>query len=124
MRVDAVETGRRPLALTKARMYAPQGVKVLAEILTTQNWGHRALVALDWQPEEFANDPAHRDDAVLRIYVWFAVPEKKRYLEVNWVLDANDVFSSNDITRDDLIWVISGLEDKVRESLARAGVAT
>lgn len=118
MKVSVIELGKRPSILTKARMNAPQGSKALGQILESQRWAESAIVALDWQPEELNG----LNDAIIRLVVSRYVPERKRFLDITLNLDVNDIFTRDEINRNDLIWVVDSIHDKLKFELQRVGV--
>lgn len=121
MNVSVLELGSRPSLLTKARLNAPQGAKAIGALLGQQEWADLAMVALDWQPDELAGGE-RANDAVLRMLVYKEVKPRNRVLTISWNLDVNDIFTKDQITRDDLMWVVDELKQKLNYELHRAGV--
>lgn len=120
MIVEVAEAGDRPAVLTKARMNAPQGVKALGMIFAAQDWADKVNILLDWQPEELSQSE-YKNDAIVRVHVMKRVPPG-RLLNLTENFDVNDIFTLDQLTRDDFIWIVDGFKDKMEAELKRAGV--
>jgi len=114
--VVAVELGERPLVFTKARRFAPEGVKILAELLGHMKFADDGIVVLDWsnatgrQPEEVAV-PVVFVSAVKRV--------GERFLTVEVRLDVEDTFGRDELVADDFINIIRSMEDKMNSTIER-----
>lgn len=117
MMVEVVEAGERPSVLTKARMQAPVGSKFLGELFARQDWADKAIVMLDWQPEELAQSE-HKSDAIVRVSVYKRWEGRLLTLEQNF--DVNDLFSANTITQQELGWITEDFRKKLDYEIARA----
>lgn len=120
MIVEVAEVGSRPVLWTKARLNAPHGVRKLGELFSEQNWADKAIVVLDWQPEELA-DSEHKHDAIVRVFIYKRVRELGRRIDLNLNLDVNDLFSKDVITASELGWVTDEFKKKLDYELQRVG---
>lgn len=117
MNVVAVEMGDRPRLMTKARRFAPEGVKLLAELLGHMRFADDGIVVLDWQnvtnrqPEE-AWVPVVFVSAVKRV--------GERYLTVEVRLDVEDLFGNDQIVADDFLSIVRSMEDKMNATIERS----
>lgn len=116
MNVVAVEMGERPQVFTAARRFAPEGVKVLAELLGHMQFADDGIVVLDWsnatqrQPEE-AWVPVVFISTVKRV--------GERFLTVEVRLDVEDTFGRDELIADDFLTIISSMEDKMNTTIER-----
>lgn len=117
MNVVAVEMGERPLVMTKARRFAPQGVKVLAETLGHMQFADDGIVVLDWS-NSTGRQPEEAWVPVVFVTAVKAVGE--RYLTVEVRLDVEDLFGKDQFVADDILTVISSMEDKMNTTIERA----
>ena len=115
MIVEVVEVGERPLLLTKARINAPKGTAKLGELFGRQDFADKAIVMLDWQPEEVeqASTP------VVRVYVYKRVGLRLLTLEQRY--DVNELFEKDIATTNDLGWITEEFNKKLNYELARMG---
>lgn len=117
MNVVAVELGDRPAILTYSRRFAPEGVKLIAELLGHMQFADDGIVVLDWsnvtnrQPQEVAK-PVVFISALKRVH------DKTLTVEVR--LDVDDTFGRDQITAEDFLVIIKSLEDKTNSALAAA----
>lgn len=118
MIVEVAEMGDRPVLWTKARLNAPHGCKRLGELFGAQDWADKAIIVLDWQPEELAE--SDKQDAIVRVHVYKRV-EGGRRLELHMNLDVNDVFGRDVIDTNTLGWVTEDFKNKLDYELQRAG---
>lgn len=109
MHVIAAEYGDRPLVWTKARRFAPQGLRVLADVLERFEFADVGAVVLDWsnvlerQPDEAAKP------IIIVQTVKFVGPKN---LQVEVRLDVDDIFGNDDITAENLLDVVQQMERK------------
>lgn len=116
MMVEVIEWGERPSLWTKARTQAPVGVKFLGEMFAMQDWADKAIVVLDWQPEELAQSE-HKHDAIVRVSVYKRYDGKLLTLEQNF--DVTDLFSANQISQKELGWITEDFRKKLDYEIAR-----
>lgn len=116
MNVVAVELGTRPFILTKARRFAPEGVKLLAETLGHMQFAEDGMVVLDW-----SNETARQPQEVAKpvIFVTALKRYKERTLTVEVRLDVEELFGSDNIVAEDFLHVIRSMEDKTNSAIAR-----
>lgn len=109
--------GDRPMIMTKSRQFAPEGVKVLAELLGHMLFADDGMVVLDWsnatgrQPEEVAKP-------IVFITTLKRVGERTLTVEVR--LDVEDTFGRDTIMAEDFLVIIRSMEDKMNETIERA----
>lgn len=114
MNVIAAEYGTRPIVLTNARRFAPQGLRVLADLLERFQFADVGAVVLDWsnvlnrQPDEVAKP-------VMIVQTVKFVGD--RNLEVEVRLDVDDVFGRDEITAEHLVDVVHSMESKTLEEM-------
>jgi hypothetical protein len=118
--VEVAEVGTRPQLWTKARLQAPGGCKKLGELFSQQDWADKALVILDWEPEEL-KDSEHKHDAIVRVFVFKRVPDKGKRLDLQQNFDVNDIFSADQITIKELGWITEDFKKKLDYELDRIG---
>lgn len=117
MNVVAVEMGERPKVFTNARRFAPEGVKLLAEVLGHMQFADDGLVVLDWdntsgrQPE---------DAYVPIVFVTTVKKVGERFLTVEVRLDVEDTFGRDTLVADDFLTIISSMEDKMNTTIERS----
>ena len=117
MNVVAVEMGDRPVVFSKARRFAPEGVKILAELLGHMQFADDGIVVLDWdnatnrQPED-AHSPVVFISAVKQV--------GERFLTVEVRLDVEDTFGKDELVPNDFINIISSMEDKMTSTIERS----
>ena len=118
MNVAAVEMGDRPTVFTKARRFAPEGVKVLAELLGHFDFADGAVIVLDWD-NSTGRQPDDAHYPVVFITVVKSVgPEQFARVEVR--LDVEDTFGRDEIMAEDFVVIVQSLEKKMNEFLAKA----
>ena len=109
MRVIATEVGTRPYLMTKARRFAPQGIRVLADTFERFTFADSAIIVLDWsnvlglQPEQAAKP------------IVAILTEKfhdGRWLNVSLNVDVEETFGNDDFMANDIIEVIKIMEQK------------
>lgn len=117
MNVVAVEMGERPIIMTKARRFAPEGVKVLAETLGHMQFAEDGMVVLDW-----SNQTGRQPDEVAKPVVFVTTVKRvgERFLTVEVRLDVEDLFGRDEIMAEDFLVIIRSIEDKVNASIERA----
>ena len=85
MKTVVRESGDRPTISTPARMNAPQGAKVIADLLADHDFADMSILTIDWEGDGFT--PALIIDTVK----WFPQFKGKR-LEHHWVVSLEDAF--------------------------------
>lgn len=119
MNVVGVEYGDRPAIMTKARRFAPAGVKVLAETMEHFKFADDGIVILDWT-NELGMQPDEAAMPVIVVRVGKYVPEAdNRYLTVEVRLDVEDLFGKDEIIAGDFISIISSMESKMLSTIER-----
>lgn len=118
MIVEVAEVGTRPVVWTRARLNAPHGSKKLGELFSQQDWADKAIIVLDWQPEEL-QDSEVKHDAIVRIHIYKRV-EGGRRLELHMNLDVNNVFGADQVTERELGWVTEEFKKKLDYELLRS----
>lgn len=119
MNVVAIEFGDRPFLMTKARRFAPEGAKLLAEVLERMKFADDGVVIVDWsnqlglQPEEVAKP-------VLLVRTAKLFPDINKTLTVEVRLDIEDTFGHDEMTADILLGIIQQMEDKMLSTIERA----
>jgi len=112
--VIAGEYGNRPAVLSKARQFAPAGVRILADTLEHFSFADVGSIALDWsnalglQPKE-----AHKPVIVIETIKFVG----DRRLTVQVRLDVDDLFGNDEIVADDFIRIIQQMEQKTAEQV-------
>lgn len=117
MNVVAVEVGNRPPVFTKARRFAPQGVKVIASTLEHFTFADDALIVLDWS-NETERQPADEHKPVVFISTMKKVGGRTLTVEVR--LDVEDTFGRDEIMAEDFLTIIRSMEDKTLMEVERA----
>lgn len=117
MNVVAVELGNRPILMTKARRFAPEGVKLLAEVLGHMRFADDGIIVLDWS-NETGRQPEDAFVPVIFISTIKRVGEK--YLTVEVRLDVEDTFGRDEIVADDFLNIIASMEDKMNTTIERS----
>lgn len=112
MIVEVVESGERPGILTRARLNAPQGCKRLGELFGMQDFADKAIVVLDWQPEEIEGS-----EPIVRVYAYKRVANRLLTLEQRYAV--NDIFGANIVTTNDLGWITEDFKNKFGYELKR-----
>jgi len=115
--VEVAEVGTRPAMWTRARLNAPAGCKRLGELFSQQDWADKAIVVLDWEPEELKE--SNLKDAVVRVMVFKRVGERRLDLTQNF--DVNDLFSVDMISGNELGWITEDFKKKLDFELDRIG---
>jgi hypothetical protein len=115
--VVAVEMGERPLLMTKSRMFAPEGVKLLAEVLGHMTFAEDAIVVLDW-----SNETKRQPDEVAKPVVFITTLKRvgERTLTVEVRLDVEDTFGRDELIAEDFLVIIRSMEDKMNSTIAQS----
>ena len=117
MNVVAVELGNRPVIATNARRFAPEGVKLLAEVMGHLQFAEDGVLVLDWS-NETVRQP---DDAFVQVvYVQTFKRVGERTLMVEVRLDVEDTFGKDTLVADDFLAILSSMEDKMNATIERA----
>jgi hypothetical protein len=74
--------------MTPARINAPQGARLLADILAAEDFADMAVINLDWEGDGFT--PV----LVIDTIKWFPQYDGRR-LESSWRLDMDDAFGAD-----------------------------
>lgn len=117
MNVVAVELGNRPIIMTKARRFAPEGVKLLAEVMGHMRFADDGIVVLDW-----SNETGRQPDEVAVPVVFISTLKRvgERVLTVEVRLDVEDTFGNDTLVADDFLNIISSMEDKMNTTIEQA----
>lgn len=117
MNVVAVEMGNRPSLLTKARRFAPEGVKLFAETLGHMQFADDGMVVLDW-----SNATGRQPDEVAKPVVFITTLKRvgERILQIEVRLDVEDTFGRDEMLAEDFLTVIRSLEDKMNSTIERS----
>lgn len=118
MQVIAAELGHRPVLLTKARRFAPEGVRVLTDLLSRYEFADAASIVLDWDNVLLMQPPEVAKPFVLVRTHNFV---EGRRLDMEIRLDVEDLFGNDAAIAEDFIEIIHSLERKVNETLVAAG---
>jgi hypothetical protein len=100
MRVDVTEVGNRPLIATAAKLNAPQGAKVLADVLVDMNFAEHCLLVLDWEKGALVVSCAKR------------YPDIGRRADIDFALDMEDAFQQDNFSRDIAIEMMDHLRSE------------
>lgn len=117
MNVVAVELGERPTVLTNARRFAPEGVKLLAEVLGHMQFAEDGIVVLDW---ENVTGRQPEDAYVPIVFISTVKQVGERYLTVEVRLDVEDTFGRDSLVAEDFINIIASMEDKMNTTIERS----
>ncbi len=119
MNVVAVELGTRPFLMTKARRFAPEGAKLLAEVMEHMQFAEDGIIIVDWanqlglQPDEVAIP-------VMVVRTSKTVPEAaNKTLTVEVRLDIEDTFGHDEMTANILLDIVQQMEDKMLSTIER-----
>jgi len=118
LNIAAVELGERPVLFTNARRFAPEGVKVLGEVLSHMEFATDGIIILDW-----TNQLNEQHDAiaipVLVIRVAKVFPEfgEGAMLTVEVRLDVEDLFGQDSVTAENLLDITQQIEQKFLATL-------
>lgn len=121
MKVIAGELGDRPSVLTRARRFAPEGLRVLADLLGRLDFADTASVVLDWenvlgrQPDEVAI-PVIIAQVSKRVT---SVTSPNNVLTIEVRLDVEDLFGNDAITANHLVDIVQGMREKMDSSIAQ-----
>lgn len=111
MNVVAVELGERPVLFTKSRRFAPEGVKVLAELLGHMQFATDGIIILDWSNQlDLQPDAVAIPVVVVRTIKHF--PDWGQSLTVEVRLDVEDLFGRDEITPAELLDTVHAIEAK------------
>lgn len=129
--VSVKEIGSRPIIMTPARINAPQGAKVLADMLHDSGLVDMALVTLDWEGDFFwdteNNGPMPKElrKPVMFIYAakYYQQVDKVAYIEMP--IDVEDAFAQSNFSNDVALEIIDHIrlefEQKLYESYHMKG---
>jgi hypothetical protein len=113
MIVRVAEVGDRPLIATAARLNAPQGAKVLADVLYDLDFCDDILLTLDW------------DKSVLAISAGKAYPSIRRRADIEVILDMEEAFQQDNFSlatvTETIAYLRSEFEKKNDEAKAMEG---
>lgn len=111
MNVVAVELGDRPVLFTKSRRFAPEGVKVLAELLGHMQFATDGIIILDWSNQlDLQPDAVAIPVVVVRTIKYF--PDWGQSLTVEVRLDVEDLFGRDEVTPAELLDTVHAIEAK------------
>ncbi len=111
MNVVAVELGERPVLFTKSRRFAPEGVKMLAELLGHMQFATDGIIILDWSNQlDLQPDATAIPVVVIRTIKHF--PDWGQSLTVEVRLDVEDLFGRDEVTAAELVDTVHAIEAK------------
>jgi hypothetical protein len=117
MNVVAVEYGNRPKVWSKARRFAPEGTKLLAELLGKMGFADDAVVVLDWD-NSLREQPDEAAKPVLRVQTGKTVGERTLIVTVR--LDVEDVFGNDTMVAEDFLRIVQQMAEKTDEAVRSA----
>jgi hypothetical protein len=100
MRVRVAEAGDRPMLATAARLNAPQGAQVLADVMHDLDFCDDVLLTLDWEKNALAV-------SAVKIY-----PDIRRRADIDFVVDMEDAFHQDNFSREIAMGIIDHLIDE------------
>lgn len=121
MNVVAVELGERPVLFTNARRFAPEGVKVLAELMGHLEFATDGIIILDWT-DQLNQQP---DGAAIPVVIVRATKvfpefgETNNQLTVEVRLDVEDLFGNDNVTASELVDVVHQVEAYFLKTLSQ-----
>ena len=117
MNIIAAEVGDRPLVMTKSRRFAPEGTKLLAELLGHMEFADEGNVVLDW-----SNVMGEQPDEVAKPVVYVNTMKRvgERILTVRVRLDVEDTFGRDTLIADDFVTIVSSMEKKMNEYIEQS----
>jgi hypothetical protein len=118
MVVRVMELGKRPSLWTKARMFAPQGAKVFAELFEQQNFAEAAMIIIDWT-NELKLQPVEAAKPVLIMRIANHYQDLEETLTVESRIDIDDVFGGEAIDRSLMVDLVNEMKIKVGQSYDR-----
>jgi hypothetical protein len=115
MRVRVAEVGERPLIATAARLNAPQGAQVIADVLYDQDFADDVLLTLDWERNALAINAVK------------GYPDIRRRADIEFVVDMNDAFQKDNFGRETAMAIVDHLveefhkkDDEAKQMVGRA----
>lgn len=117
MQIVALEVGQRPALMTKSRRFAPEGVKLLAEVLGHMEFAEEANIVLDW-----SNVMGEQPDETAKPVVFINTMKRvgARILTVKVRLDVEDTFGRDTLIADDFLAIIRSMEEKMNDTIEQA----
>lgn len=103
MRVRVAEVGSRPLIATAARLNAPQGAQVLADVMYEMDFADDCLITLDW------------DKSAVVVSAVKYYPDIKRRADIDFALDMEDAFQRDEFGKDIALEMMDHLRTTFRE---------
>ena len=103
MKVDVSEVGARPTILTPARMNAPQGARVLADVIHDLDFADYCLLVLDWEKN------------VLAVVATKRYPDIRRRADIDFIVDMDDAFTKDNFGLE----VAKNIVDHLREEFEK-----
>lgn len=103
MIVRVAEVGSRPLIATAARLNAPQGAQVLADVLYDMDFADDCLLTLDW------------DKGALVVSCAKAYPDIQRRADIDFALDMEQAFTRDEFGKDIAIEMMDHLRTEFRK---------
>ena len=108
MKVIVRELGSRPSVMTPARLQAPQGAKVLADLLAEEDFADLCTLSVDWEGD--GHTP------VLTVYTVKFMPEyAPENLQHFWPIDMEDAFGGDAMDNETLRNIVQQLRDHFNE---------
>jgi hypothetical protein len=104
MKAIVREAGYRPAVANMARLNAPQGAKVLADLLAEESFADMSIITLDWVGDGYT--------PVMTIFTvkWFPEYGGQR-LEHEWNVDLDDAFGQDNMTNSTLRQMVVDLRE-------------
>lgn len=100
MRVRVAEAGSRPVIATAARLNAPQGAQVIADVLYDLDFCDDVLLTLDWERNALAI-------SAVKFY-----PDISRRADIDFVVDMEDAFKQDNFSREVAMGIVDHLLDE------------
>lgn len=102
--------------MTPARRFAPEGVKLLAELLGHMAFADDGLVVLDW-----SNESGRQPPEVAKPVIFLTTIKKvgERTLTIEVRLDVEDTFGRDTLVAEDFLNIIHQMEDKMNVTIER-----
>lgn len=123
------EKGSRPALMTPARLNAPQGGRVIVDILAEEDFADACAIVIDWDGDIMWNTdtqgpmPQDLKKPVLYLFAHRYFPEIDRRAEIEIALDLDEAFGKDNFDNDVAHAIVNHLEDefnKKRHEIGRA----
>lgn len=111
MKVALAEVGDRPLIATPARINAPQGARVLVDLMSQVDWIDYGRVTLDWIGDGIT--PVMIVEAS-KVFPHGSITMKP------WPIDIEDAFGLDNMTNGTLQDIVYHVEEAIRDAMLEA----